>query len=331
MSEAIFISVVVPVHNEEGNLPILHQEISEALLDLGERGRRAEILYVDDCSTDRSMERMLELWRADRRVLVIQFLRNFGQTAALAAGFDHARGEVVVTLDGDLQNDPADIPKLVEELERGFDVVAGWRKKRLDGFVLRRLPSLLANWLISRTTGVAIHDTGCTLKAFRREVVKSMVIYAEQHRFLPVISAGSGARVSEVVVNHRARRFGSSKYGLSRALRVMIDLMVVKYITQFSHRPMQYFGILSLATLAASLLFGVSAFLANPGDPHDVAVGGSVLQQQYWEMAIVTTLAVLFSGFVYFAFLGLLGELAVKASGMHRRSTLDRILNELHG
>jgi glycosyltransferase involved in cell wall biosynthesis len=331
MSEPIFISIVVPVHNEQENLPLLHAEIGRALESLGERGRRSEILYVDDRSTDRSLERMLELWRADARVRVIQFRRNFGQTAALAAGFDHARGEVVVTLDGDLQNDPGDIPLLVQELERGFDVVAGWRRKRLDGFMLRRLPSRLANWLIARTTGVAIHDTGCTLKAFRREVVKSLVIYAEQHRFLPVISAGSGARVSEVVVNHRARRFGRSKYGLSRALRVVIDLMVVKYITQFSQRPIQYFGILSLGTLAASLLFAGTAFLASASDPGAIAVGGTFLREQDWEMAIVTVLTVLFSGFVYFAFLGLLGELVVKASGMHRRSTLDRILNELHG
>jgi glycosyltransferase involved in cell wall biosynthesis len=331
MTEPIFISVVVPVHNEQESLVLLHEQISRALHGLGERGQRAEILYVDDRSTDGSLERMLELWHSDPRVRVIQFRRNFGQTAALAAGFDHSRGDVVVTLDGDLQNDPADIPRLVQELERGFDVVAGWRRRRLDGFVLRRLPSLLANWLIARTTGVAIHDTGCTLKAFRREVVKSVVIYAEQHRFLPVISAGSGARVSEIVVNHRARRFGRSKYGLSRALRVMIDLMVVKFITQFSQRPIQYFGILSLAALAGSLLFALSAFLYAPGDPRAVAVGGGFLREQDWSMAIVTVLAVLFSGFVYFAFLGLLGELVVKASGMHRRSTLDRILNELHG
>jgi glycosyltransferase involved in cell wall biosynthesis len=329
MSEPIFISVVVPVHNEQESLVLLHEEIARALEGLGERGKRAEILYVDDRSTDGSLERMLELWHSDPRVRVIQFRRNFGQTAALAAGFDHSRGDVVVTLDGDLQNDPADIPRLVQELERGFDVVAGWRRKRLDGLVLRRLPSILANWLIAKTTGVAIHDTGCTLKAFRREVVKSVVIYAEQHRFLPVISAGSGARVSEVVVNHRVRRFGRSKYGLSRALRVLIDLMVVKFITQFSQRPIQYFGILSLATLAGSLLFALSAFLVAPGDP--VAAGGRVLREQDWQMAIVTLLAVLFSGFAYFAFLGLLGELVVKASGMHRRSTLDRILNELHG
>ncbi len=330
MGEPTFLSIVVPVYNEEQSLAILQQEIAGALETLGERGRRTEILYVDDCSSDASLSEMLELLRADRRIRVIRFRRNYGQTAALAAGFDHARGEVVVTLDGDLQNDPADIPKMVGELERGFDIVAGWRKKRHDGYLLRRLPSMLANRLIARTTGVAIHDTGCTLKAFRRELVKSIVIYAEQHRFLPVLSAGSGARISEVIVHHRPRLFGRSKYGISRAWRVLIDLMVVHYISRFSHRPIQYFGFLSLATLAASLVFGTVALLSL-GVSGTHAMGGGPFFFNDWEMAIVTILAVLFSGFVYFALLGLLGELAVKASGMHRRSTLDRILNELHG
>jgi hypothetical protein len=237
---------------------------------------------------------------------------------------------VIVTLDGDLQNDPADIPRLVRELERGYDIVAGWRKKRHDGFVLRRLPSLAANQLITLVTGVAIHDTGCTLKAFRRELVKNMVIYAEQHRFLPVLSAGSGARITELVVNHRPRLHGRSKYGIGRAARVVLDLVVVKFISQFSHRPIQYFGTLSLLTLASGLLFAVVALISlDLGGAHDGPTGG-LWTFSDWEMAVVTILCIVFSAFVYFALLGLLGELAVKASGMHRRSTLDRILNELH-
>ena len=211
MSATVEISVVVPIYNEEESLAILHGEIATALDSMGERGQRAEVLYVDDCSTDSSLREMLRLRASDPRVRVIKFRRNSGQTAALAAGFDESRGDIVITLDGDLQNDPADIPRLVAELDHGFDIVAGWRKKRHDGFILRRLPSMIANRLIAQVTGVSIHDTGCTLKAFRAELVKTMTIYAEQHRFLPVLSAGSGARVTELVVNHRPRQFGESK------------------------------------------------------------------------------------------------------------------------
>ncbi len=325
------ISIVVPVYNEEGSLPVLHQEIVAALGRMGERGERAEILYVDDCSADASLQRMLELRRRDPRVRVIKFRRNFGQTAAMAAGFEEARGKVVVTLDGDLQNDPGDIPAIVEKLDEGWDVVAGWRRRRQDAYVLRRLPSILANRLISLVTGVSIHDTGCTLKAFRREIVKSMSIYAEQHRFLPVLSAGGGARVTELVVNHRPRTFGSSKYGLSRASRVLIDLLTVKLISQFSHRPIQYFGLLGLGVLLVALafglvgLFGLGAGPTFPGTPQD----GFVFNE--WELGIVSILLMIFSLVTYFGLLGLLAELAVKASGMHRRRTLDMILNELHG
>lgn len=324
MAHPVPLSVVVPVFNEEESLPILLGEIAAALDAMGPEGAHAEILLVDDASSDGSLLRMLELQRKDPRVRVVQLRRNFGQTAALAAGFDEAKGSVVVTMDGDLQNDPADIPRLLAELERGYDVVAGWRKKRHDGFVLRRLPSIVANRLIALTTGVRIHDTGCTLKAFRAEVIKTMVIYAEQHRFLPVLSAGSGARVAELVVNHRPRRFGSSKYGLGRAFRVLIDLLVIKFIAQFSHRPIHYFGIVAMTTMVLGSLFGALA-LVSLGE---VDAGGGFGD---WEFAIVSILAVVFSCFVYFSFLGLLAELAVKASGMHRRSTLDRILNELHG
>ncbi len=325
MVQPLEISIVVPIYNEEESISVLHAEIGAALATMGERGERSEIIFVDDCSTDRGLRRMLEMRAADPRVVVVKFRRNFGQTAALAAGFDVTRGRVVVTLDGDLQNDPADIPRLVAELDKGYDIVAGWRKKRHDGFVLRRLPSIVANRLIALATGVPIHDTGCTLKAFRRELVKSMAIYAEQHRFLPVLSASSGARIAEVVVNHRPRLFGRSKYGIGRASRVLLDLFAVKFISQFSHRPIQYFGYISIGTLLSALAFGGVALFSL--DTRDTTAG---LQFNDWEMIVVTILALLFSAVIYFALLGLLGELAVKASGMHRRSTLDRILNELH-
>ncbi len=328
MPKPVALSIIVPVFNEQDSLPVLFEELVRALETMGEAGRNAEVIFVDDHSTDRSLQCLLELRARDPRVCVVRFRRNFGQTAALAAGFDVARGRTIVTLDADLQNDPADIPELARELECGYDIVAGWRKKRHDGYILRRLPSLLGNRLIAAVTGVPIHDTGCTLKAFRRELVKSMAIYAEQHRFLPVLSASSGARISELVVNHRPRRFGKSKYGLARATRVVLDLFAVKFVSQFSHRPIQYFGMLSLATLISGLLFGVVALLSlvPGGQPAD---GGAPFFND-WEMAVVTILCIIFSAVVYFALLGLLSELAVKASGMHRRSTLDRILNELH-
>jgi glycosyltransferase involved in cell wall biosynthesis len=335
MSEVIELSVVVPVYNEEESLPLLHAEIGRALEELDLDPSQAEIVYVDDCSLDRSLRVMLEQRRTDPRVRIVKFRRNFGQTAALAAGFDLARGRVVVTLDGDLQNDPADIPRLLERLGQGYDIVAGWRRRRHDGFVLRRLPSLLANRLIAFSTGVRIHDTGCTLKAFRRALVKNMSIYAEQHRFLPVLCAASGGRVCELEVNHRPRRFGRSKYGLGRATRVALDLLTIKLISQFSHRPLQYFGLLALGALLLGLGFAVVGLVGVTGVlGESLAVGGEGVSEMFvlndWEMAIVTILLLLFSLVVYFALLGLLGELAVKASGMHRRSTLDRILNELH-
>ena len=276
---------------------------------------------------------LLALREEHPEIRIVKFSKNYGQTAALAAGFEVSRGEIVVTLDGDLQNDPADIPRLLEVLEEGHDIVAGWRKKRHDGFILRRLPSIVANRLISFVTGVAIHDTGCTLKAFRGELVRRLELYAERHRFLPVISHSSGARVTEVVVNHRPRRFGQSKYGIGRALRVLVDL-VVRMLTQFSQKPMRYFGGLSLLCLAACVLFFLLALVRGS----DQAAGSVTAAAQAAaderlthgeENAVVVTMLI-FMVTVFFAAMGLLAELAIKASDMHRRGTLSRLLNELH-
>jgi glycosyltransferase involved in cell wall biosynthesis len=302
------LSIVIPVFNEEESLATLQAEIVRALEPFG---RSFEVVYVDDRSSDGSLGLLLRLQREDRRIRVIGLRARSGQTAAMAAGFDHARGEVVVTLDGDLQNDPADIPKVVLALDSaggGADVVAGWRKDRRDGFLLRRVPSIAANRLIALVSGVSIHDTGCTLKAFRREVVERLPIYAEQHRFLPVLSAGSGARVAEVVVNHRPRRFGKSKYGISRATRVAVDLLVVKMLSSFSQRPLSYFALLTapFALLLAGLL--ASAVANADRITHDKSWG---------NVALLSTMLVLMLC-VYFLMLGLLAELAVKASGMHR-------------
>jgi len=238
------ISIIIPIKNESENLPRLHQELTASLEPFG---RPYELIFIEDGSTDESFALLAGLQAADPRVRVIRFRRNFGQTAAFAAGFASARGRYIVTSDGDLQNDPADIPAMVERLEQGFDIVCGWRKDRKDPFFSRRLPSMMANRLISIATGVALHDYGCSLKVFRSEVVKPLKLYGEMHRFLPAIASEMGVRIDEVVVNHRARVHGRSKYGISRTIRVILDLLTVKFLLSYSTRPLQIFGLIGIA------------------------------------------------------------------------------------
>ena len=252
------ISIVVPMKNEAPNVGELYRELTAALEACG---RPYEIVAVDDGSTDETFERLAQLQAGDFRLRVIRLRRNFGQTAAFAAGFAHARGRYIVTMDGDLQNDPRDIAAMVGVIESApADVVAGWRKDRKDAFINRRLPSTLANWLISRATGVKLHDYGCSLKVFRAEVVKSMKLYGEMHRFLPAIASEFGVTIVEHVVNHRARVHGRSKYGISRTIRVILDLMTVKFLISYSTRPVQIFGLLGLAM--GSLGMAVLGWLA---------------------------------------------------------------------
>ncbi len=236
-----FLSVVVPVLNEAPNLEPLHRELSASLAGLG---RPYEILFVDDGSTDESFEILARLQRSDPQLRLVQLRRTFGQTAAFAAGFDLARGAVIVTADGDGQNDPADIPALVARIEQGCDVVCGWRRARRDAFLSRRLPSLVANRIISWATGVRLNDYGCSLKAFRAEVVKPLRLYGEMHRFLPALAAEMGVRIAELPVNHRVRTGGRSKYGLGRTIRVLLDLLTVKFLASYSTRPLQVFGLI---------------------------------------------------------------------------------------
>ena len=233
------ISVVIPLYNEEPNLGELYRELTAALEGVG---RSYELILVDDGSSDGTYPLLSELHAKDPRVCVVQLRRNFGQTAALAAGFSRARGRFIVTSDGDLQNDPRDIPSMLATLEQGFDIVCGWRKDRKDPWLSRRVPSMIANWLISVTTRVKLHDYGCSLKVFRAEVVKPLRLYGEMHRFIPAIASEQGVRIAETVVNHRARRFGRSKYGLSRTIRVVFDLVTVKFLLSYSTRPLQMFG-----------------------------------------------------------------------------------------
>ncbi|MCX7913820.1 MAG: glycosyltransferase family 2 protein [Thermodesulfovibrionales bacterium] len=233
------LSVVVPLYNEEENVEILHARLKEVLDSLK---LEYEILYVDDGSEDRTLELLERIQEKDSdRVIVLSLRRNFGQTAAFAAGFDLARGDVVVTIDGDLQNDPADIPKLLEAIE-GYDLVSGWRKKRKDPFFSRRLPSMIANWLISKVTGVRLHDYGCSLKAYRREVIKNLRLYGEMHRFIPALASWYGVRIKEIETTHQPRLRGKSKYGISRTIKVLLDLLTIKFLQSFSTKPMQFFG-----------------------------------------------------------------------------------------
>lgn len=242
------ISVVVPVLNEEESIPNLHQRLTEALQHTG---RSYEIIIIDDGSTDRSFEILKTLQAGDEHLRVVRFRRNYGQTAAFAAGFDRARGDIAITIDADLQNDPADIPALLAKFDEGYDVVSGWRVNRQDRFLDRRLPSIIANGLIRWATGVRIHDYGCSLKAYRREVLADVQLYGELHRFLPALAQSAGARVTEIPVNHYPRRFGKSKYGLSRTLKVMLDILVVRFLMSFSTRPIHIFGLLGLLSFLA--------------------------------------------------------------------------------
>jgi glycosyltransferase involved in cell wall biosynthesis len=250
------LSIVIPVHNESPNIESLYDELTSVL----ERdGRTFEVIVVDDGSTDDTFVQLSRLQGHDPRLRVIRFRRNFGQTAAFAAGFAYARGRLVVTMDGDRQNDPADIPRMAARAEQGVDIVAGWRKDRKDTFITRRIPSMIANKLISWATGVDLHDYGCSLKVFRAEVVKPLRLYGEMHRFLPAIASQIGVSIEEMVVNHRAREAGASKYGLSRTIRVILDLVTVKFLLSYSTRPLQIFGLIGLGAAALGSL--ITAYL----------------------------------------------------------------------
>jgi glycosyltransferase involved in cell wall biosynthesis len=251
------LSVVIPVYNEEESLPRLLDELHAALAGTG---LTYELVLVDDGSRDRSFDVLATAAAGDPALHVVRFRRNFGQTAALQAGIDVARGRRVVLMDADLQNDPRDIPAMLAQLDAGYDLVAGWRADRKDTFINRRLPSMIANWIIGRVTGVRLHDYGCTLKAMEAEVAKSLRLYGEMHRFIPAIANWTGVRLVELKVNHRARVFGTTKYGIGRTLRVVLDLITVRFMQQYLVKPMQVFGLGGL--LAGGLGFAICAWLA---------------------------------------------------------------------
>ena len=296
------LSVVVPFYNERQNVEALHAEIVSALTAIDPTRTTWEIVYVDDGSTDGTGESLVRL-RADLpdNVTFIGLRRNFGQTAAIAAGFSHARGDVVVTLDGDLQNDPADIARLLDELDRGADVVSGWRRRRRDPLLARRLPSWAANRLIGLVTGVPLHDYGCTLKAYRREIVEQLTLYGEMHRFLPAQAHWVGAKVTEIPVNHRPRRAGRSKYGLQRTYRVLLDLMTVRFLGTHGTKPLHAFGTLGLGFIGLGVLtISVLAWLK-------FTTGVSFIQS---PLLLLSALFVILGG--QSILLGLLAEISVR-------------------
>lgn len=252
------ISVVIPVYNEEENIPGLYGRVKEVLESLG---REWELILVDDGSKDDSFALMCSISRDDPKVKVVKLRRNYGQTAALSAGFDQAQGEVIVTLDADLQNDPADIPRLLTKLDEGYDIVSGWRKSRKDPTVTRILPSLVANKLISFLTGVRLHDNGCTLKVYRGEILKNIRLYGEFHRFIPALATAAGAQIAELEVNHHSRKFGRSKYGITRIVRVILDLITLKLLLAFHTRPMWIFGGVGFLMLGFGALCGFSVIM----------------------------------------------------------------------
>lgn len=293
------VSVVVPLYNEEESVEALYREVRAAADRLG---KSWEVLLVDDGSTDGTFEKLRAVCARDPRVRGLRFRRNYGQTAALQAGFDHAEGAVVITLDGDLQNDPNDFGLLLDTLDQGYDVVSGWRRDRKDRLLSRRVPSLAANWLIGALTGVRVHDNGCTLKAYRAEVVKRACLYAEMHRFLTPMMSLSGSRWHEVAVNHRPRKFGRSKYGISRIWKVFLDLLTVKMLLGFTLRPAKWFAALSVPFLLGTLL----AFAASVYIDLSVAPG-----HRYPLVFPAITLLCAFA-FAHLLIVGLFSELVVR-------------------
>ena len=295
------ISVFLPVFNEEPNLRPLHEKLDHALAQLG---RTAEIIYVDDGSSDGSLAILREIAAQDPRVRVVALRRNYGQTPAMSAGIDAARGEVLIPMDADLQNDPADIRRLLDKLDEGYDVVSGWRKDRRDPLITRKIPSRMANWLISRIGGVPLHDYGCSLKAYRRESLADVHLYGEMHRFIPIYASWSGARVTEIPVEHHPRTMGKSKYGLSRTIKVVFDLMTIKFMASYQTKPLYVFGWAGLLTFAVSLLCAVFAFLMKYVDwPHHA---------DFIQTPLPVLTGVLLVLGVQFFLMGLLAEMMVR-------------------
>jgi glycosyltransferase involved in cell wall biosynthesis len=310
------ISFIIPCYNEVENLPRLFEELY-GTIEGGDLS--AEIVIVDDGSQDGSFQVLEAHAQRDARVKVIRFRRNFGQTAAMMAGIDHARGDILVLLDADLQNDPADVPRLLEKIEEGYDVVSGWRRNRKDAFLTRKLPSVLANWVISRISGVRLHDYGCTLKAYRRSALEEVHLYGEMHRFIPIYATWAGGKVTELVVNHRPRVAGKSKYGLGRTFKVILDLITVKFLGSYSTKPLYFFG-------GFGLLLFLMAFAAAGFALYQKLADGVFVHRN----PVATLAVLLFIVGVQLILMGLLAELLIRVyheSQRKRIYRIDRTLN----
>jgi len=291
------VSVVIPLYNEEENVRELHHRLKEVLDTMG---TDYEVLFIDDGSTDSTLALLQEIQSRDSNVVVLSLRRNFGQTAAFAAGFDYSRGDIIITMDGDLQNDPHDIPKFIEMMKNN-DLVSGWRKKRKDPFISRRLPSIMANWLISKVTGVNLHDYGCSLKAYKRDVIKNLKLYGEMHRFIPAVASWYGVRIAEVETTHHPRLRGKSKYGISRTVKVVLDLITVKFLQSFSTKPLQFFGPIGL--FSGALGFFISLYLA---------MGKLFMGRDIGGRPLLLLGALLIIVGIQFIGMGLLGEMMVR-------------------
>jgi glycosyltransferase involved in cell wall biosynthesis len=291
------VSVVAPLLNEQDNIEPLYEQITAALTGIYDY----EIIFVDDGSSDASFEVLSSLQKGDPRVRVIRFRKNFGQTAALSAGFTNSRGDVIVAVDADLQNDPADIPRMIDKLNEGYDVVSGWRRNRQDKALTRKLPSTVANWLIAKITGVKLHDFGCTLKVYRKDVIAETRLYGEMHRFIPALASWSGDRICEMVVNHRPRTAGKGKYGLGRTFKVVLDLITVKFLVSFSTKPIYVFGGLGMLTLLAAAVCGLVVLYQK------IFSGFSMNRNALFYLTVL-----LITTSVQFILMGLLAEILVR-------------------
>lgn len=298
LDQKIDVSIVIPLFNEEDNLDLLSSELRLALDNIE---RTTEVIFVDDGSVDGTYTKLKRIYEQDSRMRVIRLRRNFGQTAAFSAGFDFAHGDVIITMDGDLQNDPTDIPRLIEKIDDGYDIVSGWRKDRKDIYLTRRLPSQIANYLISKVTGVPLHDYGCSLKAYRREVIKNIKLYGDMHRFIPALASWMGIHVAEIPVNHSARRHGRSKYGLGRTMKVILDLLTVKFLLDYATRPIQIFGFVGLLFLFCGTVIGTYLSIIR-------LFFGQPLADR--PLLLLAVLMVVLG--VQFVIMGLLGELVVR-------------------
>jgi len=292
------LSLFLPVLDEEENLRPMHAKIQSALDALG---KTAEVIYVDDGSTDKSLSILKEIAAGDDRVRVISLRRNYGQTAAMSAGIDAAKGEILIPMDADLQNDPADISRLLEKLNEGYDVVSGWRKNRQDKLISRKIPSQIANRIISWIGGVPLHDYGCSLKAYRREVIQDVRLYGEMHRFIPIYASWAGARVAEIPVDHHARTMGKSKYGISRTIKVVFDLITIKFMAEYHTKPLYVFGAFGMLAFAIAVIAGIWAVVLK------IASGVSFILT---PLPIITVVMLAIS--VQFFLMGLLAELLVR-------------------